>query len=242
MRNIRFILPFILLLTYSNSSKSQVIISLIFGDALNSPNTQFGLEVGANVASVTNYELTDLTGGFQISMFLNWKFSEKWSLYNNLIANSNRGYRGNGSLIDSIYVPENDYELSYMKVRLMYGGIQSALRYHISPSFSVAAGLNLGLLFRATEEALFQKEDSELNIVYKVTDDYTRLDVGPSLALLYQFRKGKGISIIARTYYGLVDVAKEVPGHQNSYYFQLTAGILIGAKSKNEMDEVLNPE
>jgi hypothetical protein len=43
-------------LLYIQSVNSQVLISLIFGDKLNSPKVEFGLEGGANFSTITNLE------------------------------------------------------------------------------------------------------------------------------------------------------------------------------------------
>lgn len=237
MKVFKRVLLFTVLLCFSSFLNSQVVISLIFGKALNNPNTQFGMEVGANAVSITNYSPASVTGGLEIGMFFNWKYSDNWALYSNLIANSNRGFTGTEDLLDPDYIPGNDYEFKYMKTRLAYGGVQSAMRYYINPSFSVAGGINISLRFKATEEGQYSKDGSDLSIVYKVNDAYRWLDGGPTLAFIYQFRKGKGFSIIGRGYYGLVDVAKNISGNQNNYFFQLTAGILIGAKKAEVVDK-----
>ena len=235
-------LLFLVLLTHS--VHSQIIVSLIFGESLNRPNMQFGLEVGANSSTVSNYDIADFAAGFEIGMFLNWKYADRWALYSGLMANSNRGFRGEEVLVDPIYRPgtETGYAFKYMKTRLVYVGAHSAMRYYFSPSFSIAGGLNLSLRLKATNEALYSKDKADLNVVYSVKEEFFPIDAGPTLTFLYQFRKGKGMSIIARGYYGLIDVAEEVPGYQSSYFFQLTAGILIGAKKGREMAEKLNPE
>lgn len=242
MKFVKVVIPFLFLFFFSTALKSQIIVSLIFGEALNSEKLQFGIEVGANATNITNFSLSSAAAGFEISMFLNWRYSEKWSLYSNLVANSNRGYRGDESMLDPNYLPGNDYEFWYMKERLAYGAAQSAFRYHISPAWSVAGGISLGLRFKAKDEGYYKNGDSSLEIGYKVNDDYRWLDAGPTLAVLYQFRQGYGASIIARGYYGVVDVAKEIPGYQSNYYFQLTAGILIGAKKGKDVAQEINPD
>ncbi len=46
------------------SANSQVLISLVFGDALNSPNVEFGLDGGVNFGNIANLE-----SGKSLAMF-----------------------------------------------------------------------------------------------------------------------------------------------------------------------------
>jgi hypothetical protein len=241
MRKFQLSLVSLFFLFYTNSLNSQILVSLIFGDALNSPKTQFGLEIGANASSVSNFEIADFTAGFEIGMFFNWKIKDNWALYSGLIANSNRGFKGEEVLIDPIYRPGNNtgYNFSKMQTRIVYVGIHSSMRYYLAPSFSVAGGLNIGLRSKAKNEAIYTKDKSELTVSYSIKDQISTLDIGPMISLIYQLRKGKGMSIIAKGYYGLVDVALDVPDAQNSFFFQLTAGILIGAKKAEEIEKEL---
>jgi len=244
MKIFKTVIPIVVILFFSTTSRSQILVSLIFGESLNTPNMQFGIEVGANSSTVSDYDIADFTAGFEIGMFLNWKYADKWSLYSGLMANSNRGFRGVEELIDPVYRPgiDSGYEFKYMKTRLTYVGAHSAMRYYFSPSFSIAGGVNLSLRLKATNEAQYDLDKADLGVEYSVKEEFYPIDAGPTFTFLYQFRKGKGFSIVARGYYGLIDVALDVPGHQSSYFFQLTAGILIGAKKGSEMAKELNPE
>ena len=243
MRLLKVLLISSFILLFNYVSHSQIIVSLIFGEALNNPNTQFGLDIGANSSTVTNYDISDYTAGFEIGMFFNWKYADKMALYSGVVANSNRGFRGGEVLIDPIYRPGEDsgYEFKYMKTRLVYVGAHSSIRYYFAPGISIAGGVNLSLLLKATNEAAYENGEADMGVAYNVRNQFLPIDAGPIVALMYQFRQGKGLSINAKAYYGLLDVAVDVPGVQNSYFFQLTAGILIGAKKGSEIAEELNP-
>ena len=59
----RTILLFGFLLT-AYTANSQVLISLLFGDALNSPNIEFGLDGGVNFANIANLEASEFSPDF----------------------------------------------------------------------------------------------------------------------------------------------------------------------------------
>ncbi len=244
MKKFKTIIPTLFILFVSLSAQSQVIVSLIFGDALNSPNTQFGLDIGANGSSVTNYDIAGFTGGLEAGMFFNWKYADKLALYSGVMVNSNRGFSGDETLVDPEYDPEieSGYEYRYMKTRLVYVGAHSSIRYYLSPSFSLAGGVNVSLRTKQDNEVHYKKDEADLGVKYSVKNEFLPIDMGPMFTFIYQFKKGKGMSINAKAYYGLLDIATEVPGYQNSYFFELTAGILIGAAKPDEMVDYMTPE
>lgn len=49
---------------------SQVLISLIFGDKLNSPFLEFGLEGGANFSTITDLNTSGTNPGFNLGFIL----------------------------------------------------------------------------------------------------------------------------------------------------------------------------
>ena len=53
-----------------HQAKSQVLISLIFGDKLNSPFLEFGLEGGINFSNISNLESSGTNPGFNLGFYL----------------------------------------------------------------------------------------------------------------------------------------------------------------------------
>ena len=109
--------------------------------------------------------------------------------------------------------------------------------YYFTPGFSAALGFNAALRFKATDESVFTKGDAELGVEYRVSSEYHLIDVGPTAAILYQLRQGKGMSFVGRFYYGLADVDKLEPGSQNTMMGQIGVNILVGAKKAKDMDK-----
>lgn len=56
-----------------SSAHSQVLISLIFGDKLNSPFLEFGLEGGINLSDISNLESSGMNPGFNLGFYFDIK-------------------------------------------------------------------------------------------------------------------------------------------------------------------------
>jgi hypothetical protein len=52
-----------------SASYSQVLISMVFGDKLNSPFLEFGLEGGANLSTISNLKTTGSNIGFNLGFY-----------------------------------------------------------------------------------------------------------------------------------------------------------------------------
>lgn len=51
------------------SAQSQVLISLLFGDKLNSPFLEFGLDGGLNFSTISNMETSGTEVGFNLGFY-----------------------------------------------------------------------------------------------------------------------------------------------------------------------------
>ena len=76
------------------SARSQVLIALIFGDKLNTPNIEFGLNVGANFTTMTNYPAAKYKTGLNIGLYFNFKLTDHWYLHPELLFLNQMGSRG----------------------------------------------------------------------------------------------------------------------------------------------------
>ena len=103
---IRLACVFILL---SPSAQGQVIISLIFGDKLNSGKIEFGLDGGVNFSSLSgNPESTPRTG-FNLGFYFDIKTGGNWMVHTGVIVKSTMGavglqsYALNNPTLDSLF-------------------------------------------------------------------------------------------------------------------------------------------
>lgn len=54
-------------------ARSQVLISLIFGDKLNSPFLEFGLEGGINLSDISGLESSGTNPGFNLGFYFDFR-------------------------------------------------------------------------------------------------------------------------------------------------------------------------
>ena len=60
------------LASISYTSQSQILISLLFGDKLNSPGVEFGLEGGLNYSTISGFESNSYLGNFYLGFYFHW--------------------------------------------------------------------------------------------------------------------------------------------------------------------------
>jgi hypothetical protein len=118
--------------------------------------------------------------------------------------------------------------------KVNYFSVPVLLRYRFPGYLHAEAGIQLGL--RYTGYDLFTKEiynKKDLQFTNDIKDNYTRLDAGGVVGIGYKLKKGDGMTIYARYYYGFVDVDKVLTGNQHNTAYYLGICIPIG-KNKAE--------
>jgi hypothetical protein len=85
---IRLLCIFIFL---TQSAHGQVIISLLFGDKLNSGKVEFGLDGGVNFSSLTANSGSNPLTAFNLGFYFDIKTSERWMIHTGVIVKSTMG-------------------------------------------------------------------------------------------------------------------------------------------------------
>ncbi len=214
---------------------SQVLISLVFGDKLNSPKIEFGLEGGANFSTISNLESaknrTDFNLGFYFDFMLK---NPAWAINTGVIVKSTLGandlpvYSLNNAELD------NAFEGGHVDRKIGYFHVPIMIKYKFDNHIYVKAGTQLGLLSKANDE--FKNDYEGNDLVYKnnIRDKIHVIDAGLAVGAGYRLMGGNGMNIGVNYYYGLVTVMKG-DYNPNQYHrsFYVTAGIPIG-KGKAE--------
>jgi hypothetical protein len=217
------------------SAHSQVLISLIFGDKLNSPNLEFGLEGGANFSTISNLEgaknRTDFNLGFYFDFMLK---NPAWAINTGVIVKSSMGANGlpvyslNNAELDNAFVGGHiDRKINYFNVPIM-------MKYKFDNHIYVKGGAQLGLLSKAFDEFKNDYDGNDLVYKNKIRDQIHVIDAGLAIGAGYRLMGGNGMNIGVNYYYGLVTVMKgDSSPNQYNRSFYITAGIPIG-KGKAE--------
>jgi hypothetical protein len=227
------------LLFISVNARSQILISLIFGEALNSGSVEFGLDGGVNLASMSGSPDPKMNTLFNLGFYFDIKLGDpSWMLHTGVIVKSTMGtanspvYQLHDAILDSAFKGGSvTTDLSYFNVPIM-------LKYRMPNRFFVEGGIMAGLLYNAYDNFInTMGEDGNLTYERKVKNEYHPLDFGLIAGIGYRLMGEDEMNLGIRYYYGLIDVYIDDSGSSRmnrSLYF--TLGIPIGAQSKTEDD------
>ena len=230
------------LLTLSAQVKGQVLISLLFGEALNTDKIEFGLVGGFNRSWI--YDLEDSKGlnNFNIGFYFHFmlKNNPNSFLSTGVLVKSNVGASGMPTYpigeadFDSVFADgELTKQINYFYVPILY-------QQRFKNRWYLEGGFQLGLRNKAYD--IFEIEAFDGDVSYKVDarDDYKHLDAGLMAGVGYKLKKRlKSSAVGINYYYGLMNISN-VPDQKikNSalyVYFKLPIG--AGMKDKPPDDK-----
>lgn len=215
------------------SANSQVLISLLLGDALNSDKIEFGLDGGVNFARISNLEPSESLALFNLGFYFDIRIKNQLMLHTGVIVKSNQG----ADRLDP-YILE-DEELSaqfsdgYVTRKVNCFSVPILLKYRFAERFHIEAGPMLALRTKAYDEfknSLVDEDDLTYNLA--VQDNYKRIDAGimcgAGIKLYKKIPKSSQIGV--RYYYGLVDPLIGNTGKSQNFsslylYFSIPIGV-----------------
>jgi len=209
MKKCFIILSFLL---FGLAAQSQVLISLLLGDKLNSDKLEFGLEGGMNWSNTTGFESNDYARFFNLGFYFDIQMKNQWRFYTGVLVKSNVG-------VDKL--TENDLRtltattwdsIGEYKQVINEFMVPALIKYDFKNHFYVEAGPQFGLRFKGFVEFNSDNGDVEGRTREDNKDMLQKLDVGITGGLGYKLFKGEGWTIGAKYYYGFVDAYKNIPG------------------------------
>jgi opacity protein-like surface antigen len=225
----KFLLLLVLCFSF-HKMQSQVLMSLIFGDKLNSPNIEFGLEGGANFSTITNQPGADYRTDFNLGFYFDFNLKNpSWAFNTGVIVKSSLG--AEGLRVYSLNDPNLDATFADGSVsrKISYFNVPLGIKYKFDNRFYVKAGTQLGLLSRAVD--VFSQNYNGEDVEYKnnIRDKIHVVDAGLTFGLGYKFKVGHGLNLGLQYYYGLVPLLKgdDSPTQYNRSLY-VTAGLPIG--------------
>ena len=207
----KFYFLFLLSLGVVHSSNSQVLISLLLGDKLNSDSLEFGLVGGVNFAHTSGLEDSHMMGAFNLGFYFDFMITEKVSIVPGVLVISTVGakdmnaYSVNDPEIDAAFAGGHvRREISYFQVPILF-------KYKFHPRWYTTIGPQLALRNGVTD--VFTRDvQSRDDLVYHhdIKENYKALDAGVTggLGFLLSKRK-KSMSVGVKYYQGLVDIRKD---------------------------------
>jgi hypothetical protein len=230
----------ILLISLSTTSKAQILISLFFGDALNSEKIEFGLVGGLNRSYWLDVDESSGLNNFHLGFYFHINMFETSYLSTGVLIKSNVGASGMPTY--SIGDPEFDevFAEGELTTQINYFYVPIMWHQRFNNRFYLEGGLQLGLRYKAYD--YFHLEEAEIGgeVDYKrdVRDDYTRFDLGLLGGFGYKVRKQtKSSAIGINYYYGLLNVSKipDMTIKNSSVY--LYVKIPIGTNKREELPD-----
>lgn len=237
----------IILLGSFQLMQGQVILSLLFGDKLNSEKLEFGMSAGFNLTTIRGISEAKGQNNWELGFYFDILLKEKspWYIGTGVYVKSNVGatnipldYPGNPVINDSVY---NGFVTAKGSVEKKFNTfyVPINIRYLSKWGIFIEGGAQVGLVFKTHD--LYQAEVSGYPLNYEVTKKisnnelYSWIDAGVNGGMGYKFKKGPGMKIGVWYYYGLTSIYKSDLGldaYNSSLY--ILATIPIGKKKAEQ--------
>lgn len=222
-------LSLLVIFFYFQEANSQVLMSLIFGDKLNSPNIEFGLDGGVNFSSISNLD-SEYKRDFNLGFYFDFNLKNpSWIFNTGVIVKSTMGakdiavYSLNNEKLDATFAEGS------VKRTINYFNVPLTIKYKFDNNIYVKAGTQLGLL--STAHDLFRQNYDGEDVEYKnnIRDKIHVVDAGLLIGAGYRIKTKYGLNVGLQYYYGLVPLMKgdDSPNQYNRSLY-LTAGLPIG--------------
>jgi hypothetical protein len=231
----RFLLLFSFLFV-GYASQSQVLISLLLGDKLNSDKLEFGLEGGLNYTKISGFESDRYAHFFNLGFYFDIKMKDQWRFYTGVLVKSNVGLdklteNDMGVLGATMWDSVGEYKQVINEFM-----VPAFIRYNFKNHVYIEAGPQFGLRFKGFVEFNGDNGDIQGRTRENNKDMLQKLDAGIGAGIGYKLFKGEGWTIGARYYYGFVDSYKNISGTKSSS-INLKVNIPIGKGAAKKVEE-----
>lgn len=222
-------------ISFQSTVKSQVLISLLLGDKLNTGKIEFGLDGGVNWLTLSNTPQAKHLFDWNLGFYFDFKMKNPHLfIHTGVLVKSKMGAGGlspyplgNDTLDEAFTGGRVERKINYFNVPVM-------LRYRFNSYFHVEGGLQLGLRYTGYDVFYNEINDKDdLRYMNDIADDFTRIDAGTLVGIGHRFSKGEGMILSLRFYNGFVDADQVTDGNQYYSAIYLTGAIPIG-KGKAE--------
>lgn len=223
-----------LFLLITLTPKAQVLISLVFGEALNTPKIEFGMIGGLNRSYLTDLSGSEGLNHFNLGFYFHVNLKDNSFLSTGVLVKSNVGATGlpvyslGNADFDTIYKDGTlTKKISCFYVPIMY-------HHRFNNRWYIEAGPQAGLRTKAVDIFETSTLDGDLSYTKDVKDQYARLDFGLVGGAGFKFKKElKSMAVGINYYYGLVNVSltPDVTMKNSSLNFYMKIPIGLGAET-----------
>lgn len=224
-----------LLLSFPPLLNAQVLISLIFGEALNSEKIEFGLAGGMSRSYLNSIPASKGINNFDLGFYFHILLKKNSYLSTGVHVKSNVG----ATNMSTYALGDADFDSVYYggvltkKIPVFYVPIMFHQRFN--NRWYIELGPQLGLVYKAKDIFTVEELGGDLSFTKVVQDQYKRIDIGMAGGLGYKLKKKtKSMAVGITYYYGLMELSK-IPDYKispSAIYFYVK--IPIGAKKSEE--------
>jgi hypothetical protein len=223
-----------LLVLSSHLGHSQILISLLLGDKLNTGKIEFGLDGGYNYSQMSGFESGKPLGSFNIGFYFDFLIKDGWYFNTGVLVKSDVGLdnlRENDVLFLDPTTTFLDSGTYSQKIR--YFHVPATIKYRFKNQIYVKLGPQFALRTKAFLEYEGELNNKTVAVATDNRDLFHRLEVSVLGAVGYKLRKGEGMNIGVKYYYGLTNIIRDEPYNSKNSSFYMYVGIPIG-KGKAE--------
>jgi len=229
-----FVLTVLILLP--SALNSQVLISILLGDKLNTDKIEFGMVGGWNHSNIYTIEDSKALNSWDLGFYFHFLIKNSSYFSTGVLVKSNVG--ASGMPVYSLDDPDFDAVFKDGSLTKKIPVFYVPILYHqrFNNRWYVEAGPQLGLIHQCVDIFEASKLDGDLKFTLSVKDQYKHIDAGLLGGVGYKFKKQvKSMAVGINYYYGLVDVSS-IPEQEiknSALYFYIKIPIGVG-KSKDE--------
>ncbi|MDZ7648164.1 MAG: porin family protein [Cytophagales bacterium] len=218
------------LLAVTLPAKGQVLISLLFGKALNTPKIEFGLTGGLNRSYFNDVSSAEGLNNFNLGFYFHILLKNESYLSTGVLVKSNVGATGMPTY--SLNNPEFDdiYKNGVLTTKVHYFYVPIMFHQRFNNRWFLEGGVQAGLRNKANDIFKEDFQGGDLEYAIDTKDDYKRLDAGLVGGMGYKFKKEiKSMSAGFLYYYGLVDITKDetldIKNSSINFYIRIPIGV-----------------
>lgn len=215
---------------------AQVLISLLFGDALNTDKIEFGLAGGLTRSYINTISDSKPLNSFDLGFYFHINMKNSTYLSTGVHVKSSLGAKGMSTY--PVGDPEFDEVFEEGELTKKIPSFYVPILYHqrFNNRWFIELGPQMGLLHKPTDNFAISANDGTVTYEKIIREEYNYFDFGLLGGAGYKFKKKiKSMAAGINYYYGLVNVSRNPDYNIKNSAVYFYVKIPIGAgKSKEE--------
>jgi hypothetical protein len=225
------------MMTIPFCSQGQVLISLLFGDALNTDKIEFGITGGMNRSDLRGIEDAQALNNFNLGFYFNILLMENSYLSTGLLVKSNVGARGMATYPLGDPGFDGIFEGGALTTKISYFYIPVMWQQRIQSRWLLEGGLQAGIRGNAIDIFNTEFNGGKVKFERSVKSKYTILDAGLVGGIGYKLKEiPKSMSVGFLYYHGVVDVLASSGQEVRNSSLYLYLRIPIGGNKPAKQD------